>query len=521
MSASSSMSWSEAGGDAMSPWTEAAVTAALGIAARAGDEGRTYRAVSTDTRTLAGGDLFVALRGEHHDAHDYLRQARDAGATAAVVDRIPEDAPSDMTYYEVADTLVALGRLGRARRRMLDARVVAVAGSNGKTTTKDMLRAVLSPKYRVHATEGNLNNLIGAPLTLLRTPDDTDVIVAEIGTNSPGELAQLAAIVEPDAAVITGISAEHLEGLGDLHGVLREETSVLPWVPRSGAVVVSDDPTMLAERARELHPGVRTAGISERADEELRGADVRLDDEGRVRFRWAGRDVALALRGRHNARNALVALGIARAWGVPDDEAIAALQSLEAPKMRVELHRIGTLTVIADCYNANPASVHAAVDLLASMPRRGGRVVVLGTMLEMGPQSAEIHRDVAAGVVGQGFDVVVATGAFAEAFGPHRDALGPRLITASDPLDAWEPLAAVLGGDEVILLKGSRGVALERLLPRFEEQWGLLHPHGEASGSRAIGTDTGSRDDARPAEHPQDHTTGGRRGDAAAERRGD
>jgi UDP-N-acetylmuramoyl-tripeptide--D-alanyl-D-alanine ligase len=469
---------------------------------------------------LKQGELFVALRGENHDAHDYLRQARDAGATGAVVERIPADAPRDMTYYEVPDTLQALGRLGRARRRSLNARVVAVAGSNGKTTTKDMLRAVLSPKYRVHATQGNLNNLIGAPVTLLRTPADADIVVAEIGTNSPGELAQLAAIVEPDAAVITGISAEHLEGLGDLDGVLREETSLLPWVPRTGVVVVADDPPTLAERARMLHPGVQAAGLSEGADEALRGAEVALDDEGRVRFRWAGREVQLALRGRHNARNALVALGIARAWGVPAEDAIAGLEALEAPKMRVEMHRIGELTVIADCYNANPASVHAAVDLLASLPRRGGRVLVLGSMLEMGPQSADIHREVADGVAEHEFDVVVATGDFADAFGPHRDALGPRLITAADALDAWEPLAARLQGGEVILLKGSRGVALERLLPRFEEAWGSLHPHGEAFGSRAIDTSTGTRDEARSAEHPQGDITGSRRG-TAEERRGD
>lgn len=487
----------------MSTWTEAAVTAALGIGARAGDEGVRYTAVSTDTRTLKGGELFVALRGENHDAHDYLAQARAAGATGAVVERVPAGAPEDLRYYEVDDTLAALGRLGRARRRSLGVRVVAVAGSNGKTTTKDMLRAVLATTYSVHATQGNLNNLIGAPLTLLRTPDDADVIVAEIGTNMPGELAKLAAIVEPDAAVITGISAEHLEGLGDLHGVLREETSVLPWVPLSGVVVVSDDPEMLGERARTLHPAVRVAGLTDRADEALRGADVVLDDEGRVRFRWAGRDVRLALRGRHNARNALVALGVAREWGVPEDEAIAALESLQPPKMRVELHRVGDMTVIVDCYNANPASVHAAVDLLASMPQRGGRVAVLGSMLEMGPGSADIHREVAAEVARQEFDLIVATGDFVDAFAPHGAALGDRLVTASDALAAWPPIAERLRGDEVVLLKGSRGVALERLLPHFEEKWGSLHPHGEALGSRASSSGTGTRDEARPAEHPQ------------------
>jgi UDP-N-acetylmuramoyl-tripeptide--D-alanyl-D-alanine ligase len=498
-------------------WTEAALTAALGIAARAGDEDVSYTAVSTDTRSLQGGALFVALRGEHHDAHAFLRQAQEAGATGAVVDHLPAAAPEGMRLYEVPDTLAALGLLGRARRHAVGARLCAVAGSNGKTTTKDLLRAALSPKFRVHATTGNLNNLVGAPLTLLATPDDAEVIVAEIGTNVPGELARLAAIVEPDAAVVTGISAEHLEGLGDLDGVLREETSVLPWVPRGGTAVVADDPPVLAERARRLHPGVQVAGLTESADEALRGSDVRLDEEGRVSFAWAGRRVQLELRGRHNARNALVALGIARAWGVPEDDAIAALQELPPPKMRVEFHHMGSAVVIADCYNANPASVHAAVDLLVSLPKRGARVAVLGSMLEMGPRSGELHREVADEVAQQELDLIVATGEFVDAFGPHRAALGSRLLVAADPMDAWDVLAGRLEGNEVVLLKGSRGVALERLLPRFEEQWGLLHPHGEAFGSRAIATNTGSRDDARPAEHPQDHAAGdgghaGRRG---------
>jgi UDP-N-acetylmuramoyl-tripeptide--D-alanyl-D-alanine ligase len=501
----------------VSSWTEAAVTAALGISAREGDLEIAYTSVSTDTRNLTGGELFVALRGESHDAHDYLTQAHEAGARGAVVERIPPDAPAELRYYEVADTLAALGRLGRARRRQLGVRVCAVAGSNGKTTTKDLLRAALSPKYRVHATTGNLNNQIGAPLTLLSAPDDVEVIVAEIGTNTPGELALIAAIVEPDAAVITGISAEHLEGLGDLQGVLREETSVLPWVPVTGAVVVSDDPPMLPERVRAMRSAVRVAGLTDLADADLRGSGVRLDDEGRVSFRWAGHHVALELRGRHNARNALIALGIAQAWGVPEADAVAAVRAMKPPKMRTEFHRIGELVVIADCYNANPASVLAAAELLSSMPRHGGRVAVLGSMLELGPQSAGIHAEVAAEVMGLELDTIVATGEFVTAFEPHRSTLGSRLIAVADPLDAWQPLADVLHGNEVVLLKGSRGVALERLLPRFEEQWGVLHPHGEASGSRAIESSTGMRDDARPAEHPHDSTTGAAHG---AERRG-
>jgi UDP-N-acetylmuramoyl-tripeptide--D-alanyl-D-alanine ligase len=493
----------------VSEWTEAAVTAALGLAARADDDAVVYTRVSTDTRALQGGELFVALRGENHDAHAYLAQAQQAGARGAVVEHVPADAPTTLTYYVVQDTLAALGQLGRCRRRQLGLRLCAVAGSNGKTTTKELLRAALSPKYRVHATSGNLNNLIGAPLTLLATPDDAEVIIAEVGTNMPGEIAGLAAIVEPDAAVVTGISAEHLEGLGDLRGVLREETSLLPWVPRAGAIVVSDDPPMLAERARALHAAVRVAGITDVADAELRGDDVTLDDEGRVRFKWQGHEVRLELRGRHNARNALVALGIATAWGVPAADAIAGIEALQPPKMRTEFRRVGELVIINDCYNANPASVLAAADLLGSMPRRGGRVAILGTMRELGPQSAQIHAEVAAGICEHDIDIIAATGEFVDAFESQRAMLGERLITTADPLDVFELLRPRMAGTETVLLKGSRGVALERLLPRFEEQWGSLHPHGEALGSRAIETSTGSRDDARPAEHPQRNSTGG------------
>jgi UDP-N-acetylmuramoyl-tripeptide--D-alanyl-D-alanine ligase len=493
----------------MSAWTDAMVAAALGQAARS-DEllehhevAAGFTKVDTDTRQMEPGALFVAIRGETHDGHAYLGQAADAGARGAVVDQVPDDAPESLLYYVVPDTLAALGQLGRMRRRRLAARVCAVAGSNGKTTTKDLLAAVLGTRYRVHATPGNFNNLVGAPLTLLGAPDDTEIIIAEIGTNVPGEIARLAAMVEPDAVVITGISAEHLEGLGDLDGVLREETAVLPWLPRGGAAIVADEPPVLAERARAIIPAVQVAGRSERADARLRAGDVTLDDGGRVSFGWREHTVRLGLRGRHNASNALLALGIGEAWGVDPGEAVAALAALAPAKMRGEVHEIGTLRVIADCYNSNPASVDAALDLLCSIPRSGARVAVLGSMLEMGAASDAVHADAAATAAAMDIDLIVATGAFVAPFGAHVEALGDRLIRAADPLEAYDRLAPRLKGDELVLLKGSRGVALERLIPRFEEQWGVLHPHGEAARPRASEELTGTRGDAPSVEHTQ------------------
>src|SRR5690606_2520400 len=285
--------------------------------------------------------------------HAYLGQAAAAGARGAVVERVPEDAPSTLRYYVVGDTLDALGRLARFRRRRLRARVCAITGTNGKTTTKDLLRAVLSAKYRTHATAGNFNNLVGAPLTLLSAPDDVEVIIAEVGTNAPGEIARLAGIVEPDAAIITSIAPGHLEGLGDIEGILREKTSLLTWLPAGAPVAVADEPVALPARARALHGDVLVCGSTAGADANLHAADIALDDEGRVRFTWEGREVRLRLRGRHNARNALLALAIGRAWDVPAKDAITALEALEPPKMRAEVHQYGKLVVIADCYNAN------------------------------------------------------------------------------------------------------------------------------------------------------------------------
>jgi UDP-N-acetylmuramoyl-tripeptide--D-alanyl-D-alanine ligase len=476
------------------------VTAALALEMLEGGESRTYSAIATDTRTLEADSLFIALRGETHDAHAFLAAAARAGARGAVVDHVPADAPASLRYHVVPDTLVALGKLARFHRRRLGIRVCAVAGSNGKTTTKELLRTVLGVRHTVHATPGNLNNLVGVPLTLLGCPASADVAVVELGTNVPGEVARLAAIAEPDAAVVTTVSAEHLEGLGDIGGVLREETAVLAWVPSHGAAVVADEPAMLAEHARRLHAAVRVAGFSARADPAFHGSDLSVDEDGRVRFRWASRDVALRLRGRHNGRNAAIALALGQLWGIDADAAAEALTRLEPQKMRSEVHRYGELTVIADCYNANPGSVEAAIDLLSSMPARGGRVAILGSMLELGPGSRGIHEDVARIVVAAGIDTIVATGEFTEAFTLFTDDLGDRLVAEPDPMLAFDMLAGRLEGNEVILLKGSRGVRMERLLPRFEAGWGMLHPHGETFGSRASRTLTGASGQA-PAEY--------------------
>src|SRR5262245_29424027 len=395
-------------------WTDAAVRTALGL--QGGSADISFTRIATDSRTIEKGQLFVALKGERFDAHDFIADVAAKGARGAVVERAPDNLPSDFLLYTVPDTLRALGQLGTHRRRVLQARLVAVLGSNGKTTTKEILRALLSARYRVHATTGNLNNLIGTPLTLLAAPDDAEIIVAELGTSVPGEIARLAEIVEADAAVVTAISQEHLEGLGDLRGVLEEETALLPSLPQDGLAVVADELPELAAAARAKASRVAVAGWSDRADAYLRAKRVDLDANGHVTFEWQGRDVWLPLRGRHNARNTLVALGIALHFGVDPDAALAKLKELQPARMRGEVREYGALKVIVDCYNSNPASLTAAIDLLSSMPHQGRRVAIVGSMLELGAESAELHRKAAEEIAECNFDIVVATGEFATAF---------------------------------------------------------------------------------------------------------
>jgi len=469
-----------------------------------GDLAVSFTAVQTDSRTIEPGALFVALRGARFDAHDFLTAVASRGARGAVVERDIENVPADLILYRVNDTLAALGQLARQRRRALGARLCAVTGSNGKTTTREILRAMLSARYRVHATTGNLNNLIGTPLTLLAAPDDTEIIVAELGTSVPGEIAQLAAIVEADTAVITSISEEHLEGLGDLRGVLEEETALLPSLPSDGLAVVADEPPELAAAARAQAPRVAVAGWSARADAQLRAERVDLDAQGHVTFTVQGSAAHLPLRGRHNARNALIALGIALHYGVPADAALAQLAALKPVRLRGEVVEYGNTRVIVDCYNSNPASLAAAIDLLAALPHAGVRIAIVGSMLELGAESAELHRKGAAEISARAFDVIVATGEFVKAFEPFAAELGARLISNVDPFAAFEELAPRLSGAELILLKGSRGVALERLLPRLAELKGVPHPHGEAGRPGARSPRTEKRDEAHSAGHSQD-----------------
>ena len=438
-------------------WTLDRVREALGT----GPGGATaLSGVSTDTRAIQPGALFVALVGERFDAHDFLAQAVENGAAALVVSDATRAVGLDAAVYVVPDTLVALGALGRHRRRAWGGRLVAVAGSNGKTSTKELLRAALGGALRVHATTGNLNNRVGLPLTLLAIPDEAEVVVAEAGTNVPGEVATLRDICEPDAAIVTSIGEEHLEGLGDLAGVLVEEASIFAGVAL--AVTPAAQPEVAAA-ARPLAKRVVVAGLDAG---EVRADAWSLAPDGTGRLTLDGVDVRVPLRGAHNLRNAMLALAVARELGVPTAQAAAGIAAMPQPSMRMAWETIGSAVVLNDAYNANPPSMRAAFDLVAAVADHRPRVAVLGGMLELGHETARLHREVARDALAGPFDLVAGVGQMAEALRAEAPD-DPRVVTAADAEALWPLLEPRLARDAFILLKGSRGMRLERLVPHL------------------------------------------------------
>jgi UDP-N-acetylmuramoyl-tripeptide--D-alanyl-D-alanine ligase len=435
------------------PWTSGEVADALGVRAPAR---LTFTGISTDTRHLTPGTVFLALKGERFDAHAFLAQAMAAGATGAVVRRGTAALPG-LPYFEVEDTLVALGLLARARRRRLPAGgpVVAVTGSSGKTSTKEMIRAALATRWRVHATSGNLNNLVGVPLTILSAPEDTEALVIEAGASVPGEIARLREIIEPTIAVITNVGPAHVEGFGSLDGVMREKLALLEGVP---AAVVGPGPEGMLDAARKMTEVLISKELGEDAM-----PDACLDDEGRPRLPLEGGGaVSLAVLGIHQLENALIALAVAERVGIDRNTAVRALVDVRLPPGRGELRTVGGLTVIDDTYNANPASLRRAVQFAHWLARKKGRplAVVVGTMLELGRESARLHAEAAREIVARKPALIAAVGDFVPAFA----ALGQRVVAAPDAESLGPKLRTALAGNEIVLLKASRGVALERVL---------------------------------------------------------
>ncbi len=443
-------------------WTLDRIAAALGHEAtgKLPRGSQSVAGITTDTRKIAKGDVFLALRGERFDGHDYLPDAVRDGAAAVIVSKAPQLRSLGVPVFEVRDTLVALGALGKYWRKAWGKTIVGVAGSNGKTSTKDLLRASLERAYNVHATTGNLNNRVGVPLTLLAMPPEAQVAVIELGTSLPGEVAILRDIVDPDISLVTSIAEEHLEGLGDLAGVLREEAAAYEGVAVGIAPAAQPE---IAEAARGKAKRVVVAGLDGPADVKPDRWEIGADGLGTIEI--GGVTIRPPVRGLHNLRNAMLALAVARECGVGYDVAAEGIAKMPQPKMRSSWEQLGQVTLINDAYNANPGSTRAAIELLKGTGSGRQRVIVLGTMRELGAASEQCHADIAALALASGADIVAGIGEFAPALEKQND--GKRVITASDVDDLWPRLQERLERNAIVLLKASRGVQLERLVPHL------------------------------------------------------
>jgi UDP-N-acetylmuramoyl-tripeptide--D-alanyl-D-alanine ligase len=452
-------------------WSAATIKTAIGLETGVGDAEATYNGISTDSRAISPGALFVALQGERFDGHDYLPAVASAGAKGAVVRRGTPAVPP-LTFFEVDDPLRAFGLLARAKRRTLTGPVIAVTGTNGKTSTKQMLAAVLSTRYRTYATRANLNNLIGVPLTILEAPSGTEALIVEAGANLPGEIARYREIIEPAIAIVTNAVAGHLEGFGSLSGVIEEKLSLTEGVPLA---IVGTDPPALAEGARKLARRVRTAAL-QRA--ELTPDSVILNGDARPLISIGGHKFVLGARGLHQADNAIRVWAVAEELGLNLHHAAEALEQFAMPGGRGELVQEGLLTILNDCYNANPQSFRAVIATAKAMRGERRLVFVAGTMRELGSESPRLHREIAEELVELHPELLAAVGDFVPALEPYSGALRHRLITAADPVELAPRLAQHLRGDEIVVLKASRGVALERILPALKASAKQVDPPG-------------------------------------------
>ena len=436
--------------------------AAAWIGGRLVGDGRVQvRRVHTDTRTLQAGDLFVALRGERFDANDFLADARAKGAVAAIAHA--GKLPAGMPGIEVDDSKLALGKLANAWRRRYQLPLIAVTGSNGKTTVTQMIAAILKAWQPDHhlATQGNLNNDIGLPLTLLRLDGSHRIGVVELGMNHPGEIAYLSGIAEPTVALVNNAQREHQEFMATVEAVARENGSVFSALPRNGVAVfpAGDEYTMLWTGLADAR-ACMTFG-----DAQSSGADLFLAGSEWQRGHWQVRAQtpagAMAFRlhiaGRHNVRNALAAAACALAAGVPLDAVVRGLESFEPVKGRSRALAVAlgqrTLTLVDDTYNANPDSVRAAIDVLAELP--GPRLLVLGDMGEVGDQGPAFHAEVGAYARQRGIEQVFTLGELAVA-------VQGRHFAGVDALNA--AVVQALAQAESVLVKGSRFMKMERVV---------------------------------------------------------
>lgn len=436
---------------------------------------KTVCGVSTDSRTIAQGDLFIALRGSRYDAHHFFDEVIAKGAAGIVVARdskVPRNAP--VAVLAVDDTGAALMKLAAHYRSRRRCKIVGITGSNGKTTVKDMAYHILSGSLPAVKSPLSFNNNIGLPLTLLSISKDTRVAVVEHGTNNPGEIRALAAVSKPDIGVVTNVSQTHLEGLGSAEGVAKEKSDLIRALPPDGAAILNREDAWFDYMRQAAPCRVVTFGFSPECDWFAEETEQMPD---MVRFMLNGRhEMTIPVLGKHNVSNALAAIAAASVLGVETDEIGRRLKTFSSPAMRLQKEDAGGVTIINDAYNANPYSVGAAVAFLDGCRCDGKKVAVLGDMAELGRESRGIHRSIGKAISASDVDCVFTLGRDARHISQAAAENRKKIQTAhfADFKEALETLERVLRPGDVVLFKASRHIKLERLIEALKPR--LLKP---------------------------------------------
>jgi len=427
---------------------------------------------SIDSRTIQHGELFFAVKGEKMDGHDFVPQAIERGAIAAVVSR-EKNLPSGLPLIPVNDTLVALQTLATCVRRLWGKPLVGVTGSAGKTTTREAIAHVLATRLKVHKSEGNFNNHFGLPLMLLKLQPEHDIAVIEMGMSHAGEITALAKIAQPEVGVVTNVAPVHLEFFDSLAGIARAKYELIESLPPTGTAVLNADDEYVSQFGRDFRGKVLQYGLSPTAA--IRAENVEARGEQGSAFDIVVGDqherATLPLVGAHNVLNALAAVAVALDSGFTLHDAVSALNSLSAADKRGQVVRLGNITAINDCYNSNPEALAAMVDALATMPAKR-RIVVAGEMLELGPAGAEMHRESGRHIAEKGIDLLIGVRGLAEQIIAGASAAGTiaEFVPTAEAAGEW--LAKNARDGDVVLLKASRGVKLEKALEVWKQAVG-------------------------------------------------
>jgi len=432
--------------------------------------------VSIDSRTIAEGEIFFAVAGPRFDGHDFVQDAFAAGAICSVVNRGRKDAvPEGRPAILVEDTVGALQRLASYYREKLGCDVVAVTGSNGKTSTKDLVAHVLAGSRLVGGTRGNLNNYLGVPLTLLSLPEGCEVAVVEMGASRKGEIRRLARIASPRLGTITNVGPAHLEEMGTVEAVARTKAELAEELPPGGTVVANGDDALLMEAVRSvLRSDIRLVRCGFGPGNDVRAVSFESSGERGVKFTVDGLgEASLQAIGKHSVYNALMAVAVGLEFGMAFEEIRDRLASFEPPPLRLRPRRAGEVVILDDSYNSNPASAAAALAALREYPCSAKRVAVFGDMLELGEESARLHREL--GRRAAFVDRLMAVGEWAgeTVRGAVAGGMPPARASAfEDKGSLFAALAGCLESGDVVLVKGSRGAAMEEIVEKLEDMLG-------------------------------------------------